>query len=296
MQALLKHLPPPALSRLQQWQQSVTRRWQRLNRQQKIYLATLLCLPFSTGLTVLLALTGLILDFWPRFVACWESLAGKAMLLLFYAGIANIALGLSGGLVNEVTGVAASFTPYTHNAAILFTVPAWLFGVSLVGLVLMQIIFPVYLVALVALRALGIRHSAVFASQHYPISTLLVRLGLSMFLLAQGVALLDEDAEAAKAGDQKVALPAQEVLPADVDEDLVVTLHKGGYGANVRQLAAYFVYFIEADGQSRCALADGAKAIDMNAFQYLQITRDPSQPYGFGFAVKSCQTPGVSHP
>lgn len=131
----------------------------RLSFAQKLYLIALI-LAFSgdlMGVVAVIAVIAMAVEFWPVFELVWHSLAGKAVLLLFYAIIANFALGWSGAIVNEVVGVSASDLDYTHNLAILLYMPAWFLMVSAIVLLALQLIIPVYLVLIFLLKHLYIK-------------------------------------------------------------------------------------------------------------------------------------------
>ncbi|CAM2807838.1 hypothetical protein SHAM105786_05460 [Shewanella amazonensis] len=170
--------------------------WHSLNFAQRCYVtATLLLLietvlmldlgPWFLGLMSVLVLTGLVSEFWPRFLHVWHSLPGKALILLFYAVVANFALGNAAGMVNEVTGVAASSLPYSHNFAILLSLPGWFFITSLLMLLLAQVAMPFYLLLLLLLKPFGIH--ALWHPPHYRFvfTTALVRWFWSIALLIQ---------------------------------------------------------------------------------------------------------------
>ncbi|MCL2918908.1 hypothetical protein [Shewanella litorisediminis] len=175
---------------------SLKRFWQSLNFAQRCYVAATVLLlvelvlmlelgPWFLALMSLMMLTGLVSEFWPRFLHVWHSLPGKALILLFYAVVANFALGNAAGMVNEVTGVAASSLPYSHNFAILLSLPGWFFITSLLMLLLAQVAMPFYLLLLLLLKPFGIH--ALWHPPHYRFvfTTALVRWFWSIALLIQ---------------------------------------------------------------------------------------------------------------
>ncbi|MBT1443533.1 hypothetical protein KJI95_03220 [Shewanella sp. JM162201] len=167
--------------------------WHSLNVAQRCYLtATLLAvlLLFTdsprTILTMasILVVLGLVFDVWPRFLALWHSLPGKALILLFYAVVANFALGNAAGMVNEITGAAASKLPYSHNFAILLSLPGWFFVTSLLALLIANTAMPLYLVLLLFLKLFGIH--GLWHPPHYRFvfTTALVRFIWSAVMVA----------------------------------------------------------------------------------------------------------------
>ena len=170
--------------------------WHSLNFAQRSYfVATLLLIgemvlmldlgPWFTAVLTLMVLAALASEFWPRFLHVWHSLPGKAVILLFYAVVANFALGNAAGMVNEVTGVSAASLPYSHNFAILLSLPGWFFMTSVMMLLLAQVAMPFYLLLLLLLKPFGIH--ALWHPPHYRFvfTTALVRWFWSIALLVQ---------------------------------------------------------------------------------------------------------------
>ncbi|WP_428618040.1 hypothetical protein [Shewanella sp.] len=182
--------------------------WQRLTLPQRLYLlAALLLASDSLGLVAIITTIALTLEFWPVFERVWHSLAGKAILLLFYAIVANYALAMAGAIVNEVVGVPATHFNYTHNFAILLLLPAWVLGISAVGLLFAQIIMPLYLFIALLLKPIGIKLFSLTANSHYRFTTLLVRFVLSFVLLYHLILLIgnvEEQVETAFSDIKKI--------------------------------------------------------------------------------------------
>ncbi|ASJ96761.1 hypothetical protein [Shewanella marisflavi] len=182
--------------------------WQRLTLPQRLYLlAALLLASDSLGLVAIITTIALTLEFWPVFERVWHSLAGKAILLLFYAIVANYALAMAGAIVNEVVGVPATHFNYTHNFAILLLLPAWVLGISAVGLLFAQIIMPLYLFIALLLKPIGIKLFSLTANSHYRFTTLVVRFVLSFVLLYHLILLIgnvEEQVETAFSDIKKI--------------------------------------------------------------------------------------------
>ncbi|QDF75298.1 MULTISPECIES: hypothetical protein [Shewanella] len=187
---------------------SIKATWQRLTLPQRLYLlAALLLASDSLGLVAIITTIALTLEFWPVFERVWHSLAGKAILLLFYAIVANYALAMAGAIVNEVVGVPATHFNYTHNFAILLLLPAWVLGISAVGLLFAQIIMPLYLFIALLLKPIGIKLFSLTANSHYRFTTLLVRFVLSFVLLYHLILLIgnvEEQVETAFSDIKKI--------------------------------------------------------------------------------------------
>ena len=167
--------------------------WRRLNVAQRCYcVATLLmffALYFDIANGVLqsivygFVIVGLVSEFWPRFILVWNSLPGKTFIFLIYAIIANFALASASGLVNEVTGVAAHNMPYSHNFAIILMMPSWFFTTTVLALVLVQLLMPVYLIILLLIKPFGIHGLWHAPDYRFVFSTALVRYVWMLVLL-----------------------------------------------------------------------------------------------------------------
>lgn len=169
----------------------------QLSIAQKLYLVAVILLIFKQplALVALISLIAILLEFWPIFEKVWHSLAGKAVLLLFYALIANFALANASAVVNDVVGVPAQHFNYTHNFAILLYIPAWFITISGIVLFLVQIMSPAYFILLWMLRPLGIRLPLFFKHSTFRRSTFLIRVILSCIVLYHLWMLLGVDLE-----------------------------------------------------------------------------------------------------
>lgn len=122
-----------------------------------------------------LVLSALVKEIWPRFMRVWDSLPGKALILFIYAVIANFAIASAGGMVNDVTGVSSSALPYSHNFALILTLPSWFFITTLLALLLSTVLVPIYLLVLLILKPIGV-HSLWHAPEYrFVFTTALIR-------------------------------------------------------------------------------------------------------------------------
>ncbi|QTH65028.1 hypothetical protein J1N51_06180 [Psychrosphaera ytuae] len=169
--------------------------WHSLNTPQRLYLTpTLLVIlmffadidfGFSTlALLSIMVVVGLCLEFWPKFLRLWDSLIGKTLILTFYAILANFALASSGGLVNEVTGVSSDALPYSHNIALVLHVPSWFILTTMLSLLSISLLMPVYLIFLLILKPFGIHGLWHPPHYKYVFSTALIRYVWVWILLA----------------------------------------------------------------------------------------------------------------
>lgn len=167
--------------------------WTSLTLAQLCYLISsviLFALAFSDDaelvhltLPVIVILIGLTNEFWPHFLKVWDSLQGKAFILIFYAIMANTALASASGLVNEVTHVSAESLTYSHNMALIINIPTWFILSSFLMLLVVQVLLPIYLILLVLLKPFGVHNIWHKPDYRFPILTALIRYLLATFLL-----------------------------------------------------------------------------------------------------------------
>lgn len=196
----------------------------KLSFVQKLYLFAFTLLCFSNSLAIVAAITvvGLLAEFWPLFARVWHSLAGKAVLLLIYAIIANFALAGAASVVNEVVGVSSSHFSYTHNFAILLYLPAWTLAISIIALLLLQVFVPFYLFTLLLLKPFGVDGFNLTNLQHYQKWTMFLRLILSSILLYHLALLSDVDAVIEENLDNPKLLSIQQPSTEEADLEKII--------------------------------------------------------------------------
>ena len=112
----------------------------------------------------------------------WDSLPGKAVILIFYAFIANYALAYAAGAINDITGVSADHFPYTHNLSLMLSLPSWFFISTLTILLLVPLLQPFYVLLLLFMRPFGLHTMWHPPEYRFPIITSFVRMTLCVML------------------------------------------------------------------------------------------------------------------
>ncbi|UCX06414.1 hypothetical protein [Shewanella glacialimarina] len=298
----------------------------QLSIAQKFYLLAILLLIFKQplALVALVSLLAILLEFWPIFEKVWHSLAGKAVLLLFYAIIANFALANASAVVNDVVGVPAQHFNYTHNFAILLYIPAWFIIISGIVMFLVQIMSPAYFLFIWILRPLGIKSPQFIHHSTFRRSTFLVRVMLSFVVIYHLWMLLGVDLES---NIEDPNSPVSQVLnqqDVNMREDILDQLEQPlakendnlsttddkqlegmnlninifqeidfkqvhhNYSLGVRKAVALFAYTFEADNLSRCEKSADSHVVELNDYEILAITRNSSAVYDYDFVIKPC--------
>ncbi|EDQ02265.1 hypothetical protein [Shewanella benthica] len=296
----------------------------RLTLAQKLYLLALFLLIFSDnlGMVAIVTVVALTLEFWPLFERVWHSLSGKAVLLLFYAVIANFAIAGAASVVNEVVGVSTEHFSYTHNFAILLYLPAWIIVMTALAILMLQVAVPFYLLGLLLLKPFGVTGLTLINHNHFRFTTIFIRLILSSVVLYHLVLITSLDNELSQDLSDPDGLVMNELSSKDKEElsnelanlrekdatdDESVTFGlsfnddtaqkdnyehvREDYEKMVRSMIARFAYQLESDSRSRCAIAPGSNIVELNDYEIVEIRRDKSADYGYSFEVKKCISP-----
>jgi len=159
--------------------------WQKLQPAQRGYALATLCvglwllsfgsqqwLLYGMALMLLYAVT---MDMWQGFLRIWNSLAGKAVIIVFYAILGNFCFAMAESQVNNLIGIRTDVVPYTVNLTVLLLAPIWSFVLSLVVLTLYTMLHTGKIMLLLLLRPLGVRSHHILGEEAYPVKTLLAR-------------------------------------------------------------------------------------------------------------------------
>lgn len=264
------------------------------------------------------ALAGIVSETWPKFMALWNSLPGKAIILFVYAIIANFALASASGLVNSITGVSAGALPYSHNFALILMVPSWFFVTTLMALVGGMLVIFVYVFFLLLLKPFGIQRLWHQPGYRYVLSTAVARfvwtlgVALQLGVLAGQVGLLSEfsnesanalitienEIEAQPEDSEGKPIEGQIEEVSELEEDLTALLTDAKqksirYQKTQRQALASFIYEFEADSRSRCAHPEGTRVIELNDYEILQIVKSSENEIGYAYSVVPCRSAAI---
>lgn len=264
------------------------------------------------------ALSGIVSETWPRFMALWNSLPGKAVILFVYAVIANFALASASGLVNNITGVSAGVLPYSHNFALILMVPGWFFVTTLMALVGGMLVIFIYVFFLLLLKPFGLQRLWHKPGYRFVLSTAVARfvwtlgVALQLGVLAGQVGLLAEFSS--DGANQLITLedvtedqPEESEVPlteeqtedtSELEEDITALLTDAKqksirYKKTQRQALASFIYEFEADSRSRCAHPEGTRVIELNDYEILQIAKSSENEIGYTYSVEACRSAAI---
>ncbi len=263
------------------------------------------------------ALVGIVSETWPKFMALWNSLPGKAVILFVYAIIANFALASASGMVNSITGVSASALPYSHNFALILMVPSWFFVTTLMALVGGMLVIFVYVFFLLLLKPFGVQRLWHQPGYRFVLSTAVARfvwtlgVALQLGILAGQVGLLSEfssdsanplitieETENKRENSESQLTEEQAEDVSELERDLTKLLTNAkqksvDYKKAQRQALANFIYEFEADSRSRCAHPEGTRVIELNDYEILQIEKTADAAEGFVYKVEPCRSAAI---
>lgn len=270
--------------------------WQSLHLAQRLYVVALFLIPISIWLTTMCTVVALTLEFWPRFLKIFHSLPGKALLLLFYGTITNFVLANAAGTVNEITSVAASHFNYTHNFAILLYLPSWMLGLSVVALLLLQLMLPVYILLLIMLRPFQRFGLTLLDTSKRPIQTAIARFTLCFIVTANLVMTSGDFDSTSDAIDHVSASFNSQQSKSDSKSarlQLETKMQDNSEDSDrwIKILVAQFAYHWEADKFSRCDKDESSRIVELNDYEIVELFEDESTPYGIRFEVKKCISP-----
>lgn len=133
-----------------------------LSGSQKCYLIALMMIPFllvwmivpipnvqfPIAVCILLLFTiGIVIDVLGVYNWLWSKSLGKALILVAYAAILNVALALSDQIVNEIVGNISSKLTYSISFASILLIPLFLAGVVVAAFIFLFTFGQVYLFA-----------------------------------------------------------------------------------------------------------------------------------------------------
>lgn len=282
-----------------------------------------------TTIPSFIILAGLTHEFWPHFLKMWDSLQGKAFILTFYAIMANTALASASGLVNEVTHVSAEHLTYSQNVALIINIPTWFLLSSFLMLLVVQILLPLYLLLLIALKPFGIDKTWHKPHYRFPLTTAVIRYILATYLLVfflfgsiqSGflnhnspvlgsvyvgfISAEDEvDASDKASTDFEVAdlsPPSSEIENKEHEHE-----HEGHFSRDAiirksdsvkstqKEILAKFIYSYEANLYSRCKHPENTRVIELNDYEILTVKKSETADLGYEFEVIACVSPGIN--
>lgn len=266
-------------------------------------------------------------EMWQRFAIWWHSLLGKACILTFYAIVLNFSFAYAESIVNCVIGIRPNVVPYSVNLAALLLAPAWTLIGSMLTLQFYSMLHLFKVMLLLMLRPFGVQSKHLLDDEVFPVWTLVARIIylpvvtiILTFTLASYFSGHPE--EFLSWGDTEQQQNTPESLQKQLEEikkreaELQQQQPKGphskvpefqvfiddGYLMGdsgfkmptmlwLNKLVASFNYHIESMGASSCKLTSPEHLVHINDYEVLVITPDATQPLGYSYKVRICDSP-----
>lgn len=304
--------------------------WQRfkqrlseLNVSQKFYIVAMVFFILEAGgedltreavITIgVIAGIGLIRELWQVFHRLWDVTLGKGIILVLYAGTANIALAVSALKINAITGVEPTPFVFTLGFTTLMLLPFWITLATVMFFSIAVVALNIWLFIGILLRLLRVKVQMHWEDKSFAIITMIFRLILIpqvimafMFLLtpyAKQIALFNEQVEiieqntrtsstgievkfneSASTSDETVEA-AETVLPEDSEskdevafETKITVLDK---------IIAGFIYQFETYPYSACKKSGAQRTLWLDEESVFVAEKDDSE-LGYRFSVLPC--------
>lgn len=279
---------------------------------------------FKTGSVLLLLATAK--EMWQRFAIWWHSLLGKACILIFYAIVLNFSFAYAESIVNGVIGIRPDVVPYSVNLAALLLAPAWTLIGSMLTLQFYSMLHLFKVMLLLMLRPFGVPSKHLLEDEIFPIWTLIARIiylpvvaVILMFTLASYFSGHPE--QLLNLGETEQQQNTPESLQKQLEEikkreeelqqqpkgphtkvpEFQVFMGDGYVLGNsgfklptmlwLNKLVASFNYHVESLSASSCKLTPPEHLVHINDYEVLVITPDTTQPLGYNYKVRICDSP-----
>lgn len=274
--------------------------------------------PILAKMGAILLLLATAREMWQRFTIWWHSLLGKACILIFYAIVLNFSFAYAESIVNGVIGVRPNIVPYSVNLAALLLAPAWTLIGSMLALQFYAMLHLIKVILLLMLRPLGVKSKHLLDDEVFPVWTLAARIiylplvtVILMFTLASYFSGHPEqflDWEKTTIQSQDLAKQQLETLeqnqslteeseqgPQTKVPEFQIFIDESGFKFPtmlwLNKLVASFNYHIESLGASSCKLTPPEHLVHINDYEVLVVTPDASQPVGYSYKVRVCDSP-----
>lgn len=287
-----------------------------LNRVQRLYylsfvylLFSLAFLPSSWQFNVAgtIALCGLFIEMWPRFVGIWESLLGRVAIISTYIVVANLAVNVASQKLNEIVGIDPSPLFYSTGFVTLLMAPIWLLFVTLVVMLSYMLVVHSLLLLRLAARVTKLNVMASTSKQVYELRTALLKTIVIPVMFVPVVAsietygyfLVDGSIEITGVRVDEEFVRESEVkkgqgeLEAESGGQLITA--NSGMRLDINKTIASFIFNIDLYAFSQCEKSKEERAMFIGETDILVAKRNENSRSGYDFVVRQCQLNNKVH-
>lgn len=261
---------------------------------------------------MLLAGVGLAREMWHLFHKIWEHTLGKGLLLVLYAGTANLAVALAALKINKIAGVEPSPFVFTLGFTTLLTLPFWLIAATVFLFSLALVAGNLWLLCALLLRLVGIRLPIHWEDKSFAISFMILRIVIIPVVIAGLLRIIEPYAEQLDLFEPQIhslsgplspeQLAQLKQLP-DADPQTMTALIEGIQGQTqdvqteattapqkvrlLDRIVANFIFNFETYPYSACAKEPQQHSLTIDDYSMLVAEKDDSE-LGFSFSVAPC--------
>lgn len=137
------------------------------------------------------ALAGLAVELWPKFVQIWETLLGRILVVFSYALVGNFVVTNARHELNTVVGVDPSSLFYATSFVSLITAPLFIIAITLIVMLLYMLFKQLWFIVTFLPWILGLYEKTGMQVAIYPKVTRIVRIVMLPFMFMFLVSMLD---------------------------------------------------------------------------------------------------------
>ena len=138
----------------------------------------------------LIAIAGLAIDIWPKFVTLWNTMLGRICIVTVYVILANFAVAMAAQKVNQIVGIDPSSMFYTLGFVTLLMAPIWFIVVTVIGMLFYMFVTQVVFLVAIFFSLIRVKLNVSFNSLIFPKTTMLLKLILVPVMLASLMVIL----------------------------------------------------------------------------------------------------------
>ena len=155
---------------------------------------------------VVLAGIGLSREMWHLFHAIWSKTLGKGVLLVLYAGTANVVIAVSALKINTIAGIEPTPFIFTLGFTTLLLLPLWLLIATVLFFLLALVIANMWLICSAMLRLVGVKLPVHWEDTSFVAITMVLRIFLIVMFVAGLGNLIEPYARQLDVFEQPVAV------------------------------------------------------------------------------------------
>lgn len=144
-----------------------------------------------------LALAGLAVEMWPKFVEIWETLLGRVIVVFTYAVVGNFVVAFARHELNQVVGVDPGTLFYATSFVSILFAPVWIITITLIAMLVYMLVKQTWFIITFVPWLLGLYEKSNAQVAVHPKTTRVARIIMLPFMIAFLISVLEFYGEAA---------------------------------------------------------------------------------------------------